>query len=110
MNCQSNPLWRKALREDLDLAGIMKAGRALELSEVQAKDLENKDKTVNAVKPPQKRTQLIDKQRHPQNRQGSRNRDKSRKCDRKCRNCGGIYLHRETAAPRRTISAPHVAN
>ena len=29
LNCQSNPLRRKALREDLDLAGLMKAGRAL---------------------------------------------------------------------------------
>ena len=48
LNCQSNPLRRKALREDLDLAGLVKAGRALELSEVQAKDLENKDKTVTS--------------------------------------------------------------
>ena len=39
LNCQSNPLRRKALQEDLDLAGLMKAGRALELSEVQAKEI-----------------------------------------------------------------------
>ena len=98
LNCQSNPLRRKALQEDLDLAGLMKAGRALELSEVQAKDLENKDKTVNAIKPPQKETltQPKDKQRRPQNRQESRNCDKSRKRDRKCRNCGGIYPHRDS--------------
>ncbi|XP_068670524.1 uncharacterized protein [Montipora foliosa] len=51
VNCQSNPLRRKAPREDLYLAGLMKAGRALELSKVQAKDVENQDKTV---KPPQK--------------------------------------------------------
>ena len=76
----------------------MKAGRALELSEVQAKDLENKDKTVNAIKPPQKETltQTKDKQRRPQNRQESRNCDKSRKRDRKCRNCGGIYPHKDS--------------
>ena len=98
LNCQSNPLRRKALREDLDLAGLMKAGRALELSEVQAKDFENKDKTVNAIKPPQKGTltQPKGKQRRPQNRQESRNRDKSRKGNGKCRNCGGIYPHRDS--------------
>ncbi|XP_068750720.1 uncharacterized protein [Montipora capricornis] len=96
LNCQSKSLRRKTLREILDLAGLMKAGRALELSEVEAKDLENKDKTVNAIKPPQKGTptQPKDKQRRPQNHQESRNRDKSRKRDGKCRNCGGIYPHR----------------
>ncbi|KAK2552239.1 hypothetical protein P5673_026766 [Acropora cervicornis] len=36
-NCQSNSLPDKALREDLDLAGLMKAGRALKLIERQAK-------------------------------------------------------------------------
>ena len=50
LNCKSNSLRRKALREDLDLAGLMKAGRALELSEIQAKELENHEQTVNAVK------------------------------------------------------------
>ena len=76
----------------------MKAGRALELSEVQAKDLENKDKTVNAVKPPQKGTltQPKGKQRRPQNRQESRKRDKSRKRDGKCRNWANQVTHRDT--------------
>ena len=111
LNCQSNPLRRKALREDLDLAGLMKAGRALELSEVQAKDFENKDKTVNAIKPPQKGTltQPKGKQRRPQNRQESRNRDKPESAT---ENVGTAveYTLIETAAPRRTKSAPHVAN
>ncbi|XP_068738119.1 uncharacterized protein [Montipora capricornis] len=68
LNCQSNPLRHKALREDLDLAGRMSAGRALELREIQAKDLENQDKTVNAEKPPRKGTptQPKGKQRRPQ--------------------------------------------
>jgi len=34
--CESNALLRKALREDLDLTALLKAGRALELSETTA--------------------------------------------------------------------------
>ena len=71
----------------------MKAGRALELSEIQAKELENHGQTVNAVKCNKKEdsTHLEGKQRHQQNRQESRtryeshNRSNSRKDDGKCR-------------------------
>ena len=53
---------------------------------------------MNVVKPPPKGTltQPKGKQRCPQNRQESRNRDKSRKRDGKCRNFGGIYPHRDS--------------
>ena len=37
LSCKSNALRQKALREDLDLTTLLKAGRALELSEMQAK-------------------------------------------------------------------------
>ena len=33
LSCKSNALRRKALREDVDLTGLLKAGRALKLSE-----------------------------------------------------------------------------
>ena len=46
----SNSLRYKALREDFDLSSPMKAGRALELSKIQAKELDNLHQTVNAVK------------------------------------------------------------
>ena len=53
---------------------------------------------MNAVKSPQKGnlTQPNGKQRRPKNHQESRNREKSRKRDGKCRNCGGIYPHRDS--------------
>ena len=35
LSCKSNALRRKALREDLDLTALLKAGRALELSDIQ---------------------------------------------------------------------------
>ena len=100
----SNSLRYKALREDFDLSSPMKAGRALELSKIQAKELENLHQTVNAVKCNKKRTSthLKGKQRHQQNRQESRtryeshNRSNSRKDDGKCRNCSGPYPHKDS--------------
>ena len=47
LSCKSNALRRKALREDLDLTALLKAGRALELSETQAKEVESDKTTVN---------------------------------------------------------------
>ena len=108
LNCKSNSLRRKALREDLDLAGLMKAGRALELSEIQAKELENHEQTVNAVKFKKRgiSTYLKGKQRHQQPRQESRtryesrNHSNSRKENIKCRNCGGPYPHKDSCPAR----------
>lgn len=101
MNCQSNSLRRKALREDLDLAGLMKAGRALELSERQEKEFESLEKIVNVVKPLKKGTpaQAKGKQRRQQNHRESRNCYRSRRDDgkdEKCRNCGGTYPHKDS--------------
>ena len=50
LSCKSNALRRKALREDLDLYALLKAGRALELSETQAKELESDKTTANVIK------------------------------------------------------------
>ena len=49
LSCKSNTLRQKALREDLDLTALLKAGRALELSETQAKEKESDKTTVNVV-------------------------------------------------------------
>lgn len=88
----------------------MKAGRALELSETQTKELENHEQTVNAVKFNKKgiSTHLKGKQRHQQPRQESRtryesrNRSNSRKENIKCRNCGGPYPHKDSCPARNT--------
>eukprot|EP00794_Sanderia_malayensis_P011546 gene11546-12741_t len=50
LNCTSNALRRKALREDLDLTSLLKAGKALELSESQAKEVEQPEKTTNVIR------------------------------------------------------------
>ena len=48
LSCKSNALRRNALREDLDLtARLLKAGRTIEFSETQAKEVESDKATVN---------------------------------------------------------------
>ena len=49
LSCKSKALRRKALREDLDLTALLKAGGALELSETQDKEAESNKTTVNIV-------------------------------------------------------------
>ena len=60
LSCKSNALGRKALREDLDLTALLKAGRALELSETQAKELESDKTTVNVVNDKKKSEKVAD--------------------------------------------------
>ena len=50
LSCKSNALRRKALREDLDLTALLKAGRALELNETQANEVESDKTTMNTIK------------------------------------------------------------
>ena len=103
MNCQSNSLRRKGLREDLDLSGLMKADKALELNEIQAKEFKNHDKTVNVVRFNKKGTSTQPKgkctihknRQESRTRQESPNRSQSQKDDNRCRNCGGPYLRRD---------------
>ena len=92
LNCTSHALRRRALREELDLATLLKAGRALERSEIQAQEFENvQDKIVNAVKPQKK------KGAGPKNKAQHARRSESRKNDgsTKCKNCGGAYPHKD---------------
>lgn len=105
LNCQSNSLWHEALREHLDLAGLMKAGRALELSERQAKEFESPEKIMNQVKPQKKGTskgQTVLPAKSPWLMQLLS----------VLKNVGTVVEHilTKTPAPRRTESAAHVAN
>ena len=106
LSCKSNALRRKALREDLDLTALLKAGRALELSEMQAKEVESDKTTVNVVnnkKKSEKRSKKgkgCQRERHSGSRRGSHK--ESRKSDEatKCRKCGGTYPHKDSCPAR----------
>ena len=108
LSCKSNALRRKALREDLDLTALLKAGRALEPSETQAKEVESDKTTVNVVNDKKKSEQRSKKgkgrrqERHSGSRSGSHKESRARKFDEaaKCRNCGGTYPHKDSCPPR----------
>ncbi|XP_044166850.1 uncharacterized protein K02A2.6-like [Acropora millepora] len=106
LSCKSSALRRKALREDLDLTHLLKAGRALELSETQAKEVESDKTTVNVVNDKRKsekrskRGKGCRRERHSGSRSGLHK--ESRKFDEatKCRNCGGTYPHKDLCPAR----------
>lgn len=51
LTCTSNSLRRRALRDNLDLPNLMKTGRAIELSEKQASQVEQQEfSSVNSVR------------------------------------------------------------
>ena len=116
LSSKSNALRRKALREDLDLtARLLKAGRALEPSETQGKEVESDKTTVNVVKDKKKSETCSKKgngcrrEQHSESR--SRSHIESRKSNEasKCRNCGGAYTHKDSY-PARNKNAPPVAS
>ena len=100
----SNSLRYKALREDFDLSSPMKAGRALELSKIQAKELENLHQTVNAVKCNRKELQHISKGNSAINKIAKSHALATshtiaatpEKKNGKCRNCSGPYPHKDS--------------
>ena len=105
LSCKSNALRRKALREDLNLTNLLKTGRALELSEVQAKEVESDKGTVNAIKLQDKkgkgprRNRQQNRRRQEQNQEsinGTRNESHKPNRSSKCRNCGGTYPHKDS--------------
>ncbi|KAK3720930.1 hypothetical protein QZH41_014537, partial [Actinostola sp. cb2023] len=71
LSCSSNSLRRKTLRDDLNLVNLLKHGRALELSETQAKEVE-----------PVAPSQTTSYNRYAPNK------------TEKCGNCGGDFPHR----------------
>ena len=106
LSCKSNALRRKALREDLELTALLKAGRALELSETQAKEVESDKTTVNTIKHEKKNETCSKKGRGRRREQHSKSRSESHKESRKsdesskCRNCGGAYPHNDSCPAR----------
>ena len=102
LSCKSNALRRKALREDLDLTALLKAGRALELSDMQAKEVESDKTTVNTVNHKKKSDRRPKKGKGRRREEHSESRSESRKESRKteesskCRNCGGAYPHKDS--------------
>ena len=106
LSCKSNALRRKALREDLDLSALLKAGRALELSETQAKEVESDKTTVNVVKDKKKNERRSKKgkgrrrEQHNESRSGSQKESRTSNDASKCRNCGGAYPHKDSCPAR----------
>ena len=106
LSCKQNALRRKALREDLDLTALLKAGRALELGETQAKEVESDKTTVNTVKHKSKnetysrkgKGRRREKQSHP--RAESHKESRKSNGSSKCRNCGGAYPHNDSCPAR----------
>jgi len=102
LSCKSNALRRKALREDLDLTALLKAGRALELSETQAKEVESDKTTVNNVNHKKKSDRRPKKgkgrrrEEHGESRSESHNQSGKTEESSKCRSCGGAYPHKDS--------------
>ena len=103
LSCKSNALRRKALREDLDLTALLKAGRALELSDMQAKEVESDKTTVNTVNHKKKSAMRRPKkgkgrrrEEHSESRSESRKESRKTEESSKCRNCGGAYPHKDS--------------
>ena len=85
LTCSSNSLRRRALRENLTLEALLKLGRALELSETQARQVEKTESDVNEIKfnetnrqsRPRQRIEKSSRSRYTQSQ--SRNRHYSNK-------------------------------
>ena len=110
LSCSSNSLRRRALRENPDLASLLKLGRALELSESQANKVERNESTINAVnehkgfqRSRQSRPQRNGRSRSQTNHHRSLSRSRStttrnNSTSQECRNCGGHFPHK-TSCP-----------
>jgi len=105
LSCKSNALRRKALREDLGLTALLEAGRALELSETQPKEVESDKTTLNAIKHNKNKNSKKDSGRRQEQHNESRSEShkESRKSNEssKCRNCGGAYPHNDSCPARK---------
>ena len=81
VSCSSSRLRRRALREDMNLKELLDYGRGLEMSEKQAKGIEEQDKLA----------QLAEVQ--------TLKEDKQKPEDKKCYRCGGNYPHKGRPCP-----------
>ena len=109
LTCSSNSLRRRGLRENLTLDAILKLGRALELSEEQARQVEKAAADVNATETkgsdqPGRSRQRNEHSSHSRFRRSqSRNRQNSNKRNSKpgkCGNCEGYAPHRNPCPAR----------
>ena len=88
------------------MTALLKAGRALELSETQAKEVESDKTTVNTIKHKKKNERCSKKGKGRRLEQHSKSRSESHKESRKsdesskCRNCGGAYPHNDSCPAR----------
>ena len=102
LSCKSNTLRWKALHEDLDLTALLKAARALKLSETQAKEVESDKTTVNVVNDKKKSKKCPKKgkgrqrEQHSESCSGSHKESRKSNKTTKCRNCGSAYPHKDS--------------
>ena len=110
LTCTSRPLRRRALRENFSLEALLRHGRALELSDKQAKDVEkieadavNNINSKESDRQSRSRNRTEDSFQPRRKRSQSRNRrfgGKQRKQARKCGNCGGYAPHKNPCPAR----------
>ncbi|VDI13935.1 Hypothetical predicted protein [Mytilus galloprovincialis] len=94
--CSSSRLRRKALREDMTLEQLLSSARALELSERQANEIENKEEKLETNALHKKRNFRKNQPRYLQQDKRPEQRVNDQRVNRnnKCRNCGGEFPHR----------------
>ncbi len=99
LTCTSNSLRRRALRDNLDLPNLLKTGRAIEISERQASQVEQQEfSSVNSLRDGNQQHPNKEATGGPRSRfenQRSRNlRDvEQNRGKQTCGNCGGTYPH-----------------
>ena len=103
LKCSSSSLRRRALRENPTLEGLLKLGRALELSEKQAKDVEaagGEFESVNKIKPKEENRDGCPRDRRDAQSHNRRYGNKQGKSPRKCGHCGGYAPHKNPCPAR----------
>ena len=95
LTCTSNSLRRRALRDNLDLPHLMKTGRAIELSEKQASQVEQQEfSSVNSVRHGNIQQPNTEATGSPRSRFENQRLRNFRGAEREtCGNCGGTYPH-----------------
>ena len=86
--CFSDRLRRKALREDLSLANLVNAARAMEIADVQAKAMENP--SILKVKQQSKDSK---EREYPKDERVGREDQHNPSKNKECFNCGGPWPH-----------------
>ena len=103
LKCSSSSLRRRALRENPMLEGLLKLGRALELTEKQAKDVEAAGGEFEAVNKINTKEENRDGRPRDRRDAQSRNRrygNKQGKSPRKCGHFGGYAPHKNPCPAR----------